>query len=234
MTFNGRAGQFFQSAVILLIFVFLSACCSAPVDHLDEALQHATPEEASPVTQKILAFNKERENVGLQPVGPDWKIASLGDFFIFDVFITVLLDEQNIPAKITYIAGYSPRKNYSEYTIKRNKRSGKAAHWIGTPLKLLETMEYKDNKRNGTARYFSSSGKVICSCIFKDDQPWTGRELRRFGFDDMIFDISYKEGKRHGLFGAKESPEKWFWNDKRCGDKAEFDKLEQEAKSSGK
>lgn len=328
MIFQSKAGKNFLLSCIVLIF--LSGCCSEYVDDLDEALQCATPEGARPVTKEILAFNKERENAGLPPVGADWKIASMGDFFIYDIFITVLLDEQKSPAKIIYVVGYSNIENYSEYTVRESKRNGKAAYWVGIPLKLSETMEYKDNKLNGTATYFSSDGKVICSCIFKDDQPWSGRKLERSGFEKMRSDISYKEGKQdglersysyyegkleelktfkngiqdgvaqhfymgtlydeyifedgvcrysksfykngkiewehhyskqgksdgltrkwdesgnlivernyhegeqHGRFWQKGHSEVWFWNNKYCCDKAEFDKLEQEAKSRAK
>lgn len=198
MIFLKKAGKLFISVGIVLIFVLLSGCRSAPVDELDEALQHATPEGAWPISQEILAFNKERENAGLQTVGTDWQIASLGGFFIYDIFITVLLDEQKNPAKIIYVVGYSNIKNYKEYTVNGKKINRKAAYWVGTPLRLCETEEYKDNKRHGTTTYFSRDGKVICTCIFKDDQPWTGRKLERSGFEKMISDISYKEGKRDG------------------------------------
>lgn len=194
----------FGLAIILALIIFLFASSGDSKVHLPTAalaLEHVDLSQTKPVTEEILAFNHLRKKAGLIEVKKDWRIAA-HDLIIMDgPIVTVLLDEKGVPAKVILTEQiYVPRKydRTREYDVLDRKLCGRAVTWRGMPPALFKVETYRKNKLNGVTTYYSKTGEQICGCEFRNGRPWTGRKLERDDFDRLMWDVSYKEGKKHG------------------------------------
>ena len=154
----------------------------------------------SPITNDLLELNGKRRIAGLAEVNARWSIASIGIRVADGPQIRVLLNDQGQPAKVILgpQRGWGGPPVIQEYEVTNGKLNGLAATWCGSAM-LLNTVEnYQNNTLEGLTRYYSKDGLVITSCVFHKGQPWTGRMLRRNGFDSTSWDVSYHNGKLDG------------------------------------
>ena len=167
------------------------------------AIEHIDWDRIKPVDEETLALNPLRKKAGLTEIQRNWKIAPSNLLICDGPMISLVLNEQDIPMKvISSGSGWAwpdPNNQTSrEFDIVDYKLNGRAATWIGRPEKLYIVETYEDNVLNGPTICFSATGEKICQCVFDKGKPWNGRTLQRAGFNAILADASYKEGKLDG------------------------------------
>jgi hypothetical protein len=189
-------------ATVALVFYFNHRRTPPPyVPSAAEAVEWVEIGGAKPVTAEILDRNTDRKAAGMCEVGPDWRMAQTGMVVMDGPSYLILLDSSGRPAIVieTYEYGRGIRSiSMTEFEVSDDKLNGKAATWLGSPRALFTVQTYKDNHVDGRTFYFGADGKEICRCEFRQDQPWTGRVLDRFNFDQCRSDVSYRDGAIDG------------------------------------
>ena len=256
---NKKALSYLIIGVVVITILGIAAYfLRTPEKHLSfpaSALKYISIDKTKPVAEDIVILNNLRQEAGLRLVNENWKIVTTGMFIFDGPSVTVLLDEKSTPAKVIldenvrWLGG----SKINEYEVVNGKLNGKAVTWVGKPGKLLMLETYKDNQLHGPTIYYSETGQEICRCEFKNDKPWTGRELSGYGFNNTGLERpykngkldgeirqftpegqlcslrTYKEGRLHGpdrsYSNGKSSGEVWFWKGKVIGSN-DFGKVE--------
>ena len=164
-----------------------------------EAARQVDRTRAQPVGPDELAWNPLRRAAGLAEVTADWSMAPTKAIVCDGPAMTVLLDPEGHAVKV--IERWNSRsmpEARSEHEIRDGRLEGASATWQGDPPTLWETATYRANRRNGPTAYLDGSGAVVSRCEYRNDAPWTGRMLQRYGVDRATWDVSYLDGKLHG------------------------------------
>ena len=199
----------------LLPLLVLLSCSRSRPPYAVVAAKMVDISRAVPVTAEILDLNSLRRTAGLVEVGQDWFTAPTKGVVLYDgPSFTILLDSHRKIAKVVASgAGEVPmyRPMHTEYELSNGKLTGRSATWIESPPLLYEVETYQSNELTGPKVYYDRSGDVICSCEFRRGSPWSGRYLWRDGFDKLLWDVSYSNGKLDGreiAFDDKGLPER--------------------------
>lgn len=188
------------------------------------ALSCFDPAQTCPVSERILAMNPLRKAAGLRTVEANWRVAQTMSWACDVPSYEVLLDAQGQPAKVLEMDGggllgdrVSHTLRWQEFDVRNGRLDGKMAVWLGTPPKIFKTETYRGDRRNGPSTYYDSVGLILCSCDFRDDQPWNGRMLERMDFLLPYQDWQYRNGKSHGCGRIFDQAgtlqhEAWFWD----------------------
>jgi hypothetical protein len=164
-----------------------------------EAVRHIDATSLKPVPDEILARNPQRRSAGLRELPTGCQIAPTKYIICDGPFLEVIVNEQHQP--ILVISQFGDRgigPVLTESEVRNGALHGLAVTWWGTPPRLYETATYRQNRRDGPTVYFGTNGAEIARCDYRQDEPWTGRQIQRHGVAPVIWDVSYRDGKLDG------------------------------------